>query len=393
MKFSWLYSKLQKFHRTFFQPPWRWSLPKKSDVLIYDASGASLLAPYLTKYRVEKLFLRGESVSIACLLRAAITLDFWKGNPILAYAKIFVRAVSPRVVITFIDNNKDFYCLSRSFNNIKTIFLQNGTRGEIGDVFGSLTPSDQYHVDYMLVHGEAIGRMYKKYISGTVIPIGSLINNSIQRSDPVGGEVVLFISQFRTRPDNGVPFLMDLDHAPVYWDQFYAAEVCILRFLNKWCVENHKLLQVAGCSTGSPGAERDFYQTYLTECAWEYVPKKNVSGSYRLVDAANLVVFVDSTLGYESIGRGQKTLALSCRKVGSRQRSAFCFGWPADLPDSGPFWTNMPCENEFYRVIDYVANLGTEEWESIRLEYAKELMFFEAGNTSLTTLLDRLMPR
>ena len=80
MKINRLKSKLKLFYTIFIAPPKEWQLPKKSEVLIYDACGAETLAPYLTKYNVTTMEVRGESINVPCLLRAAVTLKFWKGQ-------------------------------------------------------------------------------------------------------------------------------------------------------------------------------------------------------------------------------------------------------------------------------------------------------------------------
>ena len=116
------------------------------------------MAPYLTKYKVATIATRGESINVACLLLAAVTLKFWKGKPLRAYTEKFIQAVSPKLVITFIDNNIWFYCISKRFPDVKTIFIQNGFRSVVNDVFGGrLVKSENYHVDHMLVFSAQIG--------------------------------------------------------------------------------------------------------------------------------------------------------------------------------------------------------------------------------------------
>ena len=109
MKINRLKSKLKFFYTLFIAPPKEWQLPKKSEVLIYDASSAEPLALYLTKYRVVIMAIRGEAINMPCFLRAVVSLKFWKGKPLQAYAEAFILAVSPKVVITYIDNNLNFY--------------------------------------------------------------------------------------------------------------------------------------------------------------------------------------------------------------------------------------------------------------------------------------------
>ena len=123
--------------------------------------GAETLMPYLAKYFVTTMTVRGESINIPCLLRGMLKPRFWTGKPIIAYTEAYIQVVLPKVVITFIDNNSGFYEISKSFPDIKTIFIQNGMRSM--EAFYGIVKSNNYHVDYMLVHGSAIGKYYHNY--------------------------------------------------------------------------------------------------------------------------------------------------------------------------------------------------------------------------------------
>lgn len=392
MRFNRLKSKLKNFYAIFIAPPMQWRLPKKSEILIYDACEAEVLMPYLTVYSVEIIPLRGESVNILCLLRALLKSSFWRGKPIQAYVDAFIEAVSPKVVITFIDNNCSFYGISKRFPDIKTIFLQNGIRGELADIFGCLVKSGSYHVDYMLVFGSSVGRKYKTYISGSVLAIGSLKNNTVKKSlDAIDGSV-LFISQYRDKPKNNAPFIVGVDGTSISFDQFYSADMMAIKFLSRWCTENKMRLKICAMSSEKTGPENQFYADILNGCVWEYIPRSDQYSSYKLVDTAQIVVFIDSTLGYESIGRGKKTASFSCREV-SLNSAATRFGWPADIPNNGPFWTNDQDEKQFQRVMDYLNTVSDVDWEQTRQRYVNELMEFDVGNTHFIALLNQLMPK
>jgi surface carbohydrate biosynthesis protein len=392
MRFDRFKSKLKNFYAIFIAPPKLWKLPKKSEILIYDACGAEALMPYLSGYGVEIIPLRRESVNVPCLLRAILKLSFWRGNPIQAYADTFIQAVSPKVVITFIDNNPAFYAISNRFPEIKTIFFQNGTRIELGDVFGFLDKSESHLVDYMLVHGSAIGKHYQKFISGQAIACGSLKSNHVRKSVEIVAGTILFISQYCDKPKGGAPFLTAPDGTLIFWDQFFMAEVQVLNFLNKWCAENNKALQICGRGIDKEGSEKYFYDSHLKGCEWKYISKSEICSSYSLVDSAEIVVFIDSTLGYESIGRGKKTACFSCRGTSLNTKDTK-FGWPLDLPENGPFWTNDADDREFRRVMDYLVTISAKEWEKVRQFYASELMEYDAKNTRFVTLLDQLLSK
>jgi surface carbohydrate biosynthesis protein len=392
MRISRIAAKLKAFYINFIAPQKEWYPPKKAEVLIYDASGAELLMPYLANYRVTVMSLRSESINLPCLLRAMLKPDFWKGKPLKTYAAVFIQIVTPKVVITFIDNNSTFYEISKRFPNIKTIFIQNGTRGKSGDIFESLEKSDKYHVDYMLVHGAAIGNYYLKYVTGKSIPIGSLKNNAVGKLNNGSKDKVLFISQWHIEPENGAALYIEADGTPICWKVFFEAEVKVLEFLDIWCAENNKTLQICGRGKAYNGPEKDFYADRLNNCEWQYKPSTDNYSSYKLIDDAEIVVSIDSTLGYESIGRGKKTAIFSCRGQ-SIDSIAANFGWPADLPNNGPFWTNNQNKLEFQRVMDYLNTVNSEDWMQTCQHFTSELMEFDQGNIRLTALLDQLLTK
>lgn len=364
-----------------------WHLPEYREILIYDAAGAEELMPYCGKYSVSTIDVRGESINILCFLRAMTRLRFWKGKVLPEYTDVYIRSVSPKVIITTIDNDPVFYGISKSFDNIKTIFLQGGARNEGVE---RAPKRDEYHVDYMLVFGHGIARYYSEKISGEVFSVGSLNNNMIEKKGGVSDGSVLFISQYRDKPKGNLPFYVDVNGHSFYYDAYYSAEPMVLRFINQWCENNKKTLKIAGSSQDLASLEREFFESILTSGTWEYIPRSEQYGSYRLVDAAQIVVSIDSTLGYESIGRGKRTACFFCRGVNLKGKDRN-FGWPADLPNNGPFWTNDQDEAQFQRVMDYLNTVSDEEWEQTRQTYACEVMEFDPGNTRFVTLLDQLL--
>jgi len=382
-------SKFQAFYQIFIKPTKIWRIPKKSEILIYDACGAENFSPYLSEYDVEIIHVRNELVNLPCLLFSILTWDFWRGRR-QAYTDTYIRLVAPKIILTFIDNSIAFYTISERFPNIMTMFFQNGTRSELGDVFDHLIKSDHYHVDYMLVHGNAIGTYYQKFISGQIYVAGSLINNQIKKNNGISDGSVLFISQYRVHQKDNEPIWISSGGVKILWNQFYAIDILVLNYLNKYCIRNNKLLRICGMESIEDRNEKDFYSNILTEAYWEYMPRYDRYNSYKLLDLAEIVITIDSTLGYESFARGNKTAFFSCRGNYTYTNSKK-FGWPAGLPENGPFWTNEPKEEEFCRVMDYLLTVSAEDWENTRQNYAGEIMEFDSGNTRFIELLDQIL--
>ena len=115
-----------------------WSWPKKSDVLIFDASSQDLLLRFLGPWSPETLYIRGEQIN----MRVLIASIFKSGSKTDAYVDCFIRKVCPRLVVTFIDNNINFLTISQRHPDVKTLFIQNGLRGYYKDLFEALDEMD-----------------------------------------------------------------------------------------------------------------------------------------------------------------------------------------------------------------------------------------------------------
>ncbi len=386
-----LVNKVLTFYSTFLCPPKEWQLPKKADLLVYDAEGTKALMPFVENYKFGIMSIRGESINIPCLFRALVNPAFWMGESLRAYMDAYISIVAPKVIITFTDNDFRFYEISNRFPNIKTIFVQNGRRAELGDIFGQISSDINYHVDYMLVFGEAIGKEYLKFITGSVIPIGSLKNNSVPIIKESKKDTVLFISTWQTEPDQLQTFLKKKNGKFINWKDYFSAEKPILEFLDTWCSQREKTLMICGRSTDAVSDEIIFYKNYLHKCKWVYLPRGEIYATYHYIDSAEIVVFIESTCGYESLSRGKRTAALTCRGVVTSE-STERFGWPANLPNEGPFWISQIDENEFHRVMDFLNTSSDTEWELARQKFAQQVMVIDPENAILVALLNDLLP-
>ena len=121
----------------------------------------------------------------------------------------------------------------------------------------------------------------------------------------------------------------------------------------------------------------------------EYLDTKGFYPGYTAVDVAEVVVMVDSTLGYESIARGNKTAIFSIRG-GLLGLPDWTYGWPADFPDEGLFWTNNPDPDSFIRILDYLFEVGDVQWrKDLEDTNFSSLMVYDSENSALQTILEK----
>lgn len=133
--------------------------------------------------------------------------------------------------------------------------------------------------------------------------------------------------------------------------------------------------------------ERAYFEELLGEPC-EFSEWHWHGSSYETADASEVFVSIDSTLGYESAARGNKTAIFSIRSkllglVG------FTYGWPGRYPDEGPFWTNRPDASAFERILDHLFDIDDEQWqEALAGSAFSNVMVYDPGNTILRSVLE-----
>ena len=74
---------------------------------------------------------------------------------------------------------------------------------------------------------------------------------------------------------------------------------------------------------------------------------------------SNIVIFVDSNLGLESLARGNKTISINYR--GEFHKSYINFGYDF-LNKRGRFWTNYRGSNEIHKLLNYANKTSIKKW-------------------------------
>ncbi len=66
------------------------------------------------------------------------------------------------------------------------------------------------------------------------------------------------------------------------------------------------------------------------------------------------------------------------------------FGWPAKLPDDGPFWTHRLSEQRLREIMDYLRNIEDREWDQTRTQAIKDVITFDPSNSQFSTAINSL---
>ena len=314
------------------------------------------------------------------------TSTFWR-DPVLSYLKIYVKYVDPILVLTFSDNFSGFYRLSSVVDSIKTMIIQNGTRGAFLDVFDELVPQKDFRVDYICVFGADIGDMYTRYINGDAYVVGSTRNNFYPISTGVKNTEVLYISQYVDSPGDTKILGNVFGQSITFWDYLHFDSE-VLQLTNSWCKRNNRKLTILPRNFDFCQSEYEYFAMQLSDSNWSYAIKNDEKSTYEIIDQSEIVVTVDSTLGYEALARGAKTAFISSR---SWNKFTIPFGWPSNLPRNGPFWSDSLNPLKFDSILDHLASIEKLCWTS--LIDSEKVIILDTGNTRLVNLIRELQQK
>ena len=177
-----------------------WSRPQRRSVLLIDPSGIDILTHFIAIQDIE--ILDFEETNIWIFIRTILRMQFSTS----AYVVTYIQMMQPKVVMTFIDNDVNFYKLKSMCIQTKFVAIQNGVRANYSssptsgffDKLSLASKDKKLSADYFCAFGGAAAAQISQFVQCEQISIGSLKNNlfvSHENSQTASYDVVL-ISQY-----------------------------------------------------------------------------------------------------------------------------------------------------------------------------------------------------
>jgi len=284
--------------------------PKKTDILIYDRVGSEFIRRSLGKGKSWGILdVRGKTLNLyppvlfyiisTIIGNFFVKSTYWKSiNFRMAAELAAIKLIQPKLVITFVDNSRRFNFLSRIYLKATFIGVQNGLRGiEVADMAEYLCQTNFF------CFGEETKKRYQtegcqigRYVVG-----GSLKEGLYREVAPSSHEKkydFCWISQYR--PERFEKTMPELRHNSLQ----------LLEFIQKYCTENNKSLAIAcSCKEKTFPYEYRFLLRVIQMKGVYLVPNDDDNfSSYRLIDQSRVSLTTNSTIGFESVSRGNKVL-------------------------------------------------------------------------------------
>ena len=373
-----------------------WSRPQRRPVLLIDPSGIDILTQFIAIKDIEVLDF--EETNVWIFIRTILRMQFSTS----AYVVAYIEMIQPKVVVTFIDNDVNFYKLKNLCPKTKFVAIQNGIRANYSDsslngFFDQLSavPNDTtLSSDYFCAFGDAAATQLTRFIETDTITVGSLKNNLFaspgNKRDAVSD--VVLISQYPPFSISDVSRGIYFGNKFISLADFYRVESTVAKMVAQYCVSNNFSFTVCGKRDNTKADEYEFFKEIIGSLPWSFKPRTSTYSTYEIAASARIIVSIDSTVGQEFLARGMRVAFMSGRTQAAGLTSLAKvrdtnFGYPLELSPTGKFWTDEVTAPELARILDYLQVVTDKEWATEIAPYNGSLMAYQPGNPVFKKLL------
>tara|TARA_B100001057_G_C22871317_1_gene959020 strand:- start:11756 stop:12940 length:1185 start_codon:yes stop_codon:yes gene_type:complete len=360
---------------------------KRKDILIWGTPGFTYILnekkyKFLDLKKANVIKIWGESYHFLILLKCFLKLKF----SLVDYTNEYIKIAQPKIIISFLDNYSSFYFIKKNKSQ-KKILIQNATRTNEDDTFKLEKSYLKYKVDYVFCHNNQIKREYEKLLNSMAINTGSFLSNNFPINNADKKYDILYVSTFRKTNENIIK------NGKITWGDYISSEKKLVKNIFNFAKKFNKKLFILCTNKVAQKTEEElfFTQTLGKNNNWKFAKRKygNFKQTYEIVDQSNIVVGIDSTLLYESFGRGSKTIFFDIRPSNKYLDKTRHFGWPKKFSKIGPFWTSYNDYSFIKNILLEVISLKKSRWMEIQKKYVDDLMNYEKNNKTFIKILEK----
>lgn len=379
-------------------------LPRRVRLVFFGRIGLGILRNYITEQNVAIYENPRERLNVWIALRMVLSGKRTE----FAYYRSFLRWTKPHAVITMEDNNVTFYATKAILPSCKTLAIQNGVRNSHSHAADSdfkhdlrRLAGDGYDADVIATLGGLGTVFYRDALPNSslrIVETGHLMNNALSLNEgPDSSRRLVFISKFPNRGSQAIDpeweskVIVYLGDVGLTAQQYYNIESIAARACAMIAKEHSLPFVVLGKRPAWQVGEFNYFDRHLDGLKWEYLPSTFQASSYESIRANDVIVNVDSTLGYELFARGLRVAFVAARMhaAGHPEIVEHQFGHPLIRDANGPYWTAEATEPEIRRVITKAISVSEEEWSKLTHSAKNMLFTFDKGNSLLCQELNR----
>ena len=339
--------------------------PPQKEILLFDFIFDDFIKKFF-KNKLEVLHLRLETFNAYIAYKVLTTngIKNFSKNYILTY----IECVSPKLLLTFSDLHPTFYLLKNYLKSKKTLTMAVQAGFRTYKSFYNFNKNEYYSSSTSCIFADSYKDIYSKHIKSDKTSVGSIKNNYFKKIKKQKQKKIIFISQFR-------PEIKKTDIKQ------FKREQEILKYLDLFCEKNKVDYLIA---TKPSVTKKVYYKNFKFGKNSKVISEKNPSDlfgegarkKYALLDSSELTVFIDSSLGLESLSRRNKVLSypfLSFKKT-----------------KKNPFWVVNSKKNDFLKKLSTVYKMSNREWTK-KIKNNQYFLIYNPGNKILIKLIKNII--
>jgi len=349
---------------------WEFKLPQKKKILLYDGEGDHIMKLFFDKDLYHILNTRFEKINLTLIFKAFIKKGF--KNIKLNYLLEYISHVDPKVVLAVIDNYLRFYTLKHYYKKAKFISVQLSQRDKVFyNQCRNFYKQNKINLtvdDFFVLSKNEKDRL-SKFIHSNFYVIGTLKNNFfklIEKKESKNKKVLFITPKYPTDSE------IKKKEKNIFDELF---KICSERgWKLSLCTKNSK--------KNSVYVEKE-YRKLLVQGNWKFISGNKPNSSYIAVNESDLIIFTDSTLGFEALAKKKKCLAFP----------PYCFPFPnfnKKFSEKGPFWSLSFSREILLELLEKVQKFSKKEWDDIIKLYLENIISYDPGNRVFKNYFEKL---
>ena len=369
---------------TILQTKWEFKAIRKKSHLIIGHDNSHHILKYIPKNKAEIISFKIVNIQVI----SKLFLERKKISKLNYFIKS-IELSNPKIIVTMIDNDTDFYRLKKYFPQKKFISIQNGYRTEPKKTF-LIKKRDKLQCDVIFCFGKQGINYYRSLVQAKVIPIGSIKNNLISRDNKKKKRIMTFISEYRVIDEKKKINFLNLSN--IFWRDYIISEKKLLKIASDYCKTRNIRFNIVG-RYDNPNKELEYFSHIISKNDFNYISKKNEFTSYNFLKKSEIILSMSSSLGYEFLSRDNRMIFFS-RQVGkknSKISKLYLFGWPFVKKKKGFFYSNEITYSEISRLGKNVIDCNKQKWLNEKYNYQKNIISYNYNNILLKNELNNIL--
>ncbi len=306
----------------------------------------------------------------------------------LDYCQEYINVANPKLIISFLDNYDLIYKLKTKSS--KKIVIQNSYRYGSNFLDFNKKKINRKSIDHIFVYNKNIGNLFGKHLDAKIHSIGSFLLNSLnlQNTKQIKYKY-LYISTYRKITNDKLKISPFTSYV-----EFQEQEKKLVKILFKYLLKKNQTLNILGGNKFSFNEEYSYFKDIIgNDKNWNFIKpeKRHYSFAYECVNLSEIILGIDSSLLYESIALGKKTIFFNCRVLDDYLRKNRYFGWPKKFSDEGTFWINSLSLESIEEKINNIEKLSDNDWNNIIENYKSYFINYDSNNKTFRNVVSKIL--